>query len=473
MKYFFSGILLTIFLFSCNNNKSKNNFAYLGGQIIKQPGENNIVVLSKDNVTIDSIKIDGRGKFLYKIKNLKPGLYTFRHEGEVQMVLLEPQDSILLRLNTLEFDESLVFTGNGNKKNNYLIEEFLENERLEKTIFKYCQLPPNIYEYKVDSIKDLKLERLKLFKNSNKTSKLFNNIAQANIKYSYYSAKEIYPFVHYGRDKYKILQSLPKGYYDYRKDVNYNDTLFNTYDYYRTFLRHNINSIALSKHTKQDTSKPFKRSSVCFNLDRLEVTDSLLKNSTIKDDFLFHFAISYVARSHNNEDNTKILSSFLSKSNNDADKTHLKRYVESANKLKVGSTIPNIAIVDYNNAEFKLQNIVNKPTVICFWSQDYFNHFLQSHRKVKELKIKYPEVDFIIINSDKSNPHTIKELLINNHFPLTNEYVFSAPKESSEILAIHPITKAFIIDKRKYIVNGNANIFSVRFEEQLLGAINR
>ena len=53
------------------------------------------------------------------------------------MVLLEPNDSIMLRFNTYEFDESLVFTGIGAKKNNYFINEFLQNEVEETRVFKY------------------------------------------------------------------------------------------------------------------------------------------------------------------------------------------------------------------------------------------------------------------------------------------------------------------------------------------------
>ena len=39
----------------------------------------------------------------------------------------------MFRLNTLDFDESLVFTGEGAKKNNYLINLFLEHEKEEKS----------------------------------------------------------------------------------------------------------------------------------------------------------------------------------------------------------------------------------------------------------------------------------------------------------------------------------------------------
>ena len=42
--------------------------------------------------------------------------------------ILQEGDSILIRLNTKEFDESLVFSGQGSEINNFLIEMFLAHE---------------------------------------------------------------------------------------------------------------------------------------------------------------------------------------------------------------------------------------------------------------------------------------------------------------------------------------------------------
>ena len=125
MRSIYITIIVTLMLFSCkkDNKEVAANYAYFGGEIINP--YNNYIVLSKGDVVIDTIQLNAKNRFLYKIENLDPGLYTYHHGGEIQMVLLEPQDSLLLRLNTLEFDESLVYSGFGDKKNNYLIEEFL------------------------------------------------------------------------------------------------------------------------------------------------------------------------------------------------------------------------------------------------------------------------------------------------------------------------------------------------------------
>jgi hypothetical protein len=473
MKLFLLSILLTLTLFSCKKDEPKKaiNYAYLGGEIINP--NNNYVVISKSDKVLDTIQLDSRNRFLYKIENLKEGLYTFHHGGEIQMVLLEPTDSIIFRLNTLEFDESLVFTGEGDKKNNYLINEFLENETQEKKIFKLCQLNPNVYEKRVDSIKALKLTNFKDFKSKHETSKLFNDIALANINYNYYSSKEVYPFVHYGNDKGDILKSIPIGFYNYRKDINYNDDSFKDYHYYSSFLRHSINNLALKNHITHNKSELFNRADICYNLDRLDLIDSLVENKTIKDDLLSHFTMNFLSKSTDAANNTKMLNSYLSKAKDENGKVTMTRFAESLNKLNDNAQFPDINLTDYNGSEININTLIKTPTVVCFWSQTFYEHFRGSHSKIKELKLKYPEVAFIVINIDDYGLETPKKSMVENKFKFTNEYLFKNPSESIKTLAIQPITKAIIVDKNQRIVNSNTNIFSQNFEQQLLGLINR
>ena len=473
MKLSLLSLLLTLTLFSCKNDEPKAdlNYAYLGGEIINP--NNNYVVISKAEVVLDTVLLDSRNRFLYKIENLKEGFYTFHHGGEIQMVLLEPTDSIIFRLNTLEFDESLVFTGEGDKKNNYLINEYLENEIQEKKIFKFCQLNPDIYEKRVDSIKALKLKHLNDFKAKHQTSTLFNNIALANINYNYYSSKEVYPFVHYGNNKGDILKSIPAKFYSYRKEINYNDDTFKDYHYYSLFLRHSINNLALINHTEHSDTELFNRTDLCFNLDRLKLIDSLVKNNTIKDNLLSHFTMNYLSRSTDVSNNTKILNIYLSKAKDEKAKATITRFAESLNKLNDNAQFPEIKLVDYTGKTTGINTLIKAPTVICFWSQTFYQHFKESHYKIEELKLKYPSVTFISINVDDYGIENSKKTMLENKFKLTNEFMFNNPSESIKTLAIEPITKTILVDKNQKIVNSNTNIFSHGFEQQLLGLINR
>ncbi|AUP81358.1 TlpA family protein disulfide reductase [Flavivirga eckloniae] len=472
MKLYFSILLALLTLLNCKEHKSdkETNYAYFGGEIINPTA--NYVVLFKSETTIDTIILDGRNRFLYKVNDLETGLYSFRHGNEYQMILLEPQDSILFRLNTLDFDESLVFTGKGAKKNNYLINEYLENELEEKYIFKLCQLTPTIYQNRIDSIKAIKIKKFDAFKNKYNPSPLFKKIAQTNIDYGYYSSKEVYPFVHYGKNKKAILKSLPEDFYDYRKNISYNDNLTSSYYKYNTFLKYSLSNMSLTRHTINCGESHFNRYSLCYNLDRLKLIDSVITNTSIKDDLLYGFAINFISNNKKVENNKAILKSFLSKSKNEKDKELLTSFVNALYNLKNGSTIPNVELINYNSEASDMNSIIKAPTVICFWSHTFYKHFKKCHNEIKKLKRKFPEVTFVVINIDDYGVEKSKKSLKVNRFAFDNEYMFKNPEEANKTLAIHPITKAIIVDKNKKIAHNNANIFSVKFEKQLLELLN-
>lgn len=469
MKPFYCFIVIALVIFSCK--KDKDNFAYLGGEITNPYSD--FVVISKADSVMDTISLDKNNRFIYKIDNLISGIYTFKHGREVQMVLLEPQDSIIFRLNTLDFDESLVFTGIGDKKNNYLINGFLQNEVEQKRIFKFCQLSPKKYQKQIDSLKAEKDLKLKIFTKKYNPSELFIKIAKANIDYNYYASKEIYPFIHEGSNKRDILNALPKDFYDYRNAIDYNNDYNRDFFNYNSFLRSTFNNIALKKYLDRSKSDDFNTNDLNYNLEILRVVDSVISNPTIKDELLFYYSINYLTRNNDIEDNNEILKSYLSKSSNTENKKDLSSIVNSINNLKTGNDFPNIELVDLKNNSIGIGSLINKPTVIYFWSHKFNNHFKESHYKTNELSTKYPEISFISINVDDSGTNFCKDSMDENKFSCDNEYQFKNPKQTRLSLAIYPITKTIILDSNNKIVNSNTNLFSVNFEEQLLGLINK
>ena len=53
------------------------------------------------------------------------------------------------------------------------------------------------------------------------------------------------------------------------------------------------------------------------------------------------------------------------------------------------------------------------------------------------------------------------------------EYQLKNPKAGKQALAINPIIKVMVIDKKGKIAEAHTNMFSIHFEEQLLGLINK
>ncbi|MCH1558318.1 MAG: hypothetical protein L7R87_04290, partial [Flavobacteriaceae bacterium] len=112
-------IIFNLFVFllfcSCQN---KQNTVFVG-KIIKPT--NDEIQLLKDEELIDKISINDDGTFKTYVNLKQDGLYNFFLQPEFQYLIINKGDSLVLRLNSLDFDESLVFTGKGSEKNNYLI----------------------------------------------------------------------------------------------------------------------------------------------------------------------------------------------------------------------------------------------------------------------------------------------------------------------------------------------------------------
>ncbi|MFD2552179.1 TlpA family protein disulfide reductase [Bizionia sediminis] len=475
LNHIFALFVATIVLVSCQSDTTTaDGSAYFGGEVVNPKSK--FVILSKGETILDTLTLDENNRFLYKIDRVERGLYTFRlwaSEGlEYQMVLLEPQDSLLFRLNTLEFDESLVYTGRGAKKNNYLINLFLDGEKEDKTILGYSQLPPKEFERRLDSIRDYKLNQLKAFNDKNPSTATFLNLVKGNINYDYYLSKEVYPFVNYSKSERANFESLPPDFYNYRKDINYNYCELMDYFPYYSFLKHHFENIALLEHFKKSDDTVFNIKSLNYNLIKLNLIDSLVVSDSLKNSLLAQTAIEFISHSKNINEYDQILNSYTAKTNNKKNTRYVTNMVNALKNLKPGSPLPAISIIDYNNNELALNNVINKPTVIYFWSSVYRSHN-DSHRKAQELKIKYPEINFIAINASSKDYANWKQLISQYSYAKNDEFIFKNPELAKQKLAISPINKVMIVDKNGKIVNAHTNMFSILFEEELLGLLNQ
>lgn len=467
------GFILSLFLLvGCKDDTAtKYDFAYLGGEIINP--NNDYVVVYNANAIIDTVKLDDNNRFLYKIEDLNSGIYFFKHNPENQIVVLEPKDSILFRLNTMDFDESLVFTGNGSKKNNYLVNLFLENEKNNTELLDFCELKPKEFEVKTDSIRNKQLKKLKRFTERLNSSNLFNEIAKAKIDYNYYANKEIYPFAYYGEKEIKNLKSLPKDFYSYRKDVDYNNENLRSFFQYYRFLETHFNNIALDQYFKHTHDSIFSKKSLHYNLDKLALIDSLITNDSIKNDLLKYTAGPFIYNSKSNYNTKTLLSDYETRCTNNKDKKRIQHLATSVMQLEPGTKLPVVKVINSENETINLTSVIKSPTVVYFWSYNSKSHFRDSHRKIKELKVKYPELDFISININNDTHNMWKRSLKQYNFPSKNEYQFIEPETARKDLVINRIQKVMILDENAIIADSNANMFDTYFEELLLGLLNK
>ncbi len=153
-------ILISLFVLSAcdSSKKDKSDGTYLGGEIINPKWS--YILLQKNDKIVDTIPLDAHNRFFYEFTDFDPGLYWFWHR-ENQLIHIEPGDSIMLRVNTLEFDESLSFSGKGSERSGFLIDLFLQWEEENEGFIHHYQKEPKDFQTLLDSIHQIRIQKLR------------------------------------------------------------------------------------------------------------------------------------------------------------------------------------------------------------------------------------------------------------------------------------------------------------------------
>ncbi|PHX61838.1 MAG: hypothetical protein CK517_03445, partial [Flavobacteriales bacterium] len=253
----------------------ENHVAYFGGEI--ENPKNNFVVFMKNDKVLDTFYLDKNNRFFHKFDSLTPGLYSFKHDPEYQYVFFDKNDSLMIRLNSNDFDTTLMFCGRGDEKNNFMMELFLKDMKLKDDLFNIYEKPEKIFSKYIDAsnknITNLYNKR-KAFIN---WSKEFDEVAKANIVLNYAYKKEVFPIVHEFKTGENIKTKLPKSYYNYRKNIDVNKSNLLYYPPFINYMSSMLNNIVLteSKGNLNDMSLE-------NNIKKLEIVDTLIKNKHVK-----------------------------------------------------------------------------------------------------------------------------------------------------------------------------------------------
>ena len=465
MKLYLVTFLITSLLLGCNSNSENGDVAYFGGEIINP--NNNYITLFCSETDRDTIYLDKNNRFVHKIENLKTGLYSFTHGGEYQTLLIEPNDSILFRLNTTDFDESLVYTGKGSKKNNYFIKSYLNDEVESKKFSKKQHLEPEQFETVIRSLREEKIDGLNHFNTIYATSDLFKKIALASIDYNFYAYKEMYPFGYFGNNKLIHVKDLPEDFYDFRAYVDFNDEALSGLYSYNRFLLWHFQNIGLQKYYEDGSHHAFDRHALDYNLEKVNLIDSIIDNKTIKNYVLMYVTREFIFNSKNAEKSTSMLEAYLEKSTDKNHNEYLTNLVSATVNLFPGNKIPSIKIVDFNNNIVDLHSVIKEPTVIYCWSSNFKMSYRNSHYMMKSLKSKYPDMSFIAININDMNTNSWKETLNLLKYPTENEYMFKNPNEAIKTFAIAYSQKVIIVNEDGTIIKSNADLFSNEIRHQI------
>ncbi|SRX55654.1 hypothetical protein [Aequorivita sp. CIP111184] len=455
-------LLLVTFLFSCKSKEENvTETTYISGQIVNPTLD--YIIFSKGSSILDTVKLDSNNFFHYKTDKIKQGLYSFKH-NESQVFFIEPGDSLLMHLNTIDFDESLAYSGQGGEQNNLLMDLYLRNETENQNLPKWYGLSTKDFESRIDSLKDIKTAEYKQFIENNEVADEFKKVALANLEYDYYSKKEMY-----GAANRSKPEKLGENYYNYRKNINFAwDELKFYYPYYRFMNRYFENVVS----SEFDIKTPVDRNSFKYNYRKIQIIDSVVTSDSIKNNLLRLNAMYYLLNAKDSEEERKFFEAFSKMNTNKKNLEEMSKIFNASVKLTAGNAIPTIQLVSTENIVKDLQSLISKPSVLFFWSSQSTVQYKKIHNRAAELKSKYPEYDFFGINTD-THFKKWRQTVNRSGYNPTTEFQLENLMDADKKLVLNSMNNVFILDKNGVILEGKTNMFNTNFEELLLGYLNR
>ncbi|WP_121665601.1 TlpA family protein disulfide reductase [Mesonia aquimarina] len=465
----FGLLFLLIFATACKNEEEKQQ-TFIGGQVVN-PVEDFITIYQGDQL-LDTIFLAEDGTFSYNFPEGSNGLFTFRHSPESQLFYLEEGDSLMLRVNTVEFDESLMYSAEGADKNNFLMEMYLLNEKNNDLIFSYYKIDPKDFAKKTDSIKKIRTERLENLESKNSFSNDFKNLADKIIQYEYYDLRERYSFLvnKYLRD---YQNEFPEDFFDYRKNVDFNDQeLQNNYTYQRfldNYLKNRSIEYCIEKELERD----------CYSLNnlknlerRLKIADSIFTLDRLKYRFISRFARKEIIFSENEAQITASLE-LINTFDLPKDRyRELQMLAEIQQSYFVGTSITDKKIVNSALEKITFQQVINKPSILFTWSMYSKDHHKVQHEKINELRNRYPDIDFIGVNIDQGETVLWKKTIDNFDYDQRFEYQIR-DRDIETSYYRNYLSKLFFVDENGVLTQGQVEFNDANLEQQILEFLNQ
>jgi len=464
-------LLSFVVLTSCNDDTKTSKKVYVGGQI--ENPSSKFVIISKNDVDIDTFKLNDNNRFGGELNNIEPGLYIFKHPPENQIMYLEPGDSTMVFVNTLEFDESINFSGKGSKESNFLTEMYLLNQKNNDLILHYYRVKPEEFARKTDSIREQRISDLNGLRDRYNLSDQFYKLATSSINYEYYDLRERYTFLieKYYRD---FADNIPKSFHDYRKEISFNDKASQDSYVYLNFLDDYLRTKSI-----EDCNKGKGTSLDCYNLnsysnikDRMQMVDSLIKIESIRNSFLELLAAQGIIYSQDKDDIHSILDMLSGMKYSGGQMADIKQMAMIQSNLLPGNNIGHLKLLDSKRDTVQLKNISKKPIITYHWTLSSQGHHKWENKIIEDLRFKYPEINFIGINIDKDKFDIWVDRINKKPYNPEFEYKLEIIRVKEKLLKNY-LNKLLFINPDGTIIRGDVQLNSPELESKILEFISQ
>ena len=453
-KGFYIGLLFCVC--SCTSNSTPDG-VFLGGQIINPSSEK--VSLFKNNKLLDTLVLDKKNRFSRSYDSLQYGIYKFEHFPESQNLILENGDSLWFRTNTTDFDSSLVFSGRGSAKNNFLMEIYLALQNETRFLAsKYSKKSIEFSEV-IDSLLQVKKNNWIQFDSLNNLSQSTKIISQAAYVYPYANRKERYALIR-GRDNVKKQDST---YFNFRKYLNYGERELAYFEPYITYMLNFLNQEALLVNEKFFQAK----NNTDFNIRRLAIIDKLIATEELRNNLARSVAYEELINFKNFKEHERFLKYFLTVNTSQDYVAEILSLQASLMKMQINQPLPEIMLEDtFLEKATSTSVLLGRHTVLYFWSQTQMNHYKKTQERVKAYKNEYPGYRFVGICIQPQNKlvYDYQKIM---EIDISNQFAFVDFENASEKWVLTLLNKGIIINEKGIIMEGFGNFYSPNFREIL------
>ena len=448
-------ITISISLINCKS-EVKEVHTYFGGKII-HPKSDHVILYSMDQA-IDTFYLDENNNFFGELKIASEGLFYFTHGYENQYLYLQPNDSLILRLNTWDFDESLVFSGKGADRNNVLIDCFIEDEKDAIATYEFNKLPPKKFKEKYDSLlKDKLFLYEEYIKNHPKESKGYQKVLKVALTYPLYARLEKYPILYAKYSDSEQIPEVEQSFYDYRKYVKIDDDSLIYYPPYSKFVRNQLYNKTYSLgHSPLKKNYPPK-----FTSDLLTIISKKVSNEDIKNAFLKQTIISHFFNKSSCSLQIEPFDTFLNLSSDQEDKLLINNIINDTKSIHLNSKLIDFSVNDYLHTPRSIHDLIgSKNAFLFFWSPEYVSEsYLVS--RINFLSNTYQNIIFIPIKIDGVKTERIEKLDIKSQFYLADDSLANQFLTSK-------MPRSILVNKQGKVMNGYASISSPNLDEYLI-----
>lgn len=449
-------IVLLYFVYACSS-ESVPEGAFLGGQIINPSSKT--VSIYKNNKLLDSIVLGANNRFERRYDSLDYGIFKFEHLPESQTLLIEKGDSIWFRTNTTDFNSSLVFSGRGSAKNNFLMEIYLSLQKESSFLAsKYSNKSSDFGEI-IDSLLQEKRENWIKFDSINKLSPEAKIISQASYVYPYANRKERYALIR-GRNITLEQDSL---YFNFRKYLNFGEENLAYFEPYITYMLNFLNQEALVDgenffQAKQTTE---------FNIRRLALIDQLIPTENLRNNLARTVAYEELINFKNFKQHDQFLKYYVTVNTSPEYELEIISLQASLMKMQVKQPLPEIMLEDteFQNAS-SVAVLKGQKTVLYFWSQTQMNHYKRTQERVKQYKNEFPEFRFVGICIQSYNK-LVRDYQKVMEINPKNQFAFVDFENARKKWVLTLLNKGIVIDEKGIILEGFGNFYSPNFKEIL------